>query len=302
MKEIIKLFTEDKVTDISPLGNGHINFTYCVTLENADGTTCRMVLQKINNYVFPDVKGLMDNMCKVTQYLKENLPTEKDPDRSVMSVIPALDGNSYVQVNGEYYRCLDMVEGTVTYQVIENREDFYRCAAAFAEFQKQLSAFPADTLRETIPNFHNTESRFSNFLKSVELNISGRKSLAEKEIEFCLERKSLASQIVKRLENGSIPLRVIHNDTKLNNILFDRQTNLPLCVVDLDTVMPGAACYDFGDLIRYGGSANVAAEALDSLHWPEILGSLAGDNTILLIIRTNEEVPGVIARIQEMMK
>lgn len=256
ISDVVKLFTYDKVTDIHPMGNGHINSTYCVCLQNSAGENYRFIIQKINNYVFQNVDGLMDNICKVTDYLRENLEYGKDPARSVMTVLPSLAGKKYEEAGGEYYRCLVMVEDTITYEAIESPSDFYRCAAAFADFQKRLCKFPAASLCETIADFHNTEKRFENLLISIKNDKCGRKEKVKKEIELCMAKKELAGKIVKKLEDGSIPLRVVHNDTKLNNILFDKTANMPLCIVDLDTVMPGAACYDFSDLIRSGASSS----------------------------------------------
>ena len=254
MNEIIKLFTEEKIIDISPLGNGHINSTFCVTLEDEKGEKHRIVLQKINSYVFPDIDAVMGNMCKVTEYLKENIKEGEDIKRSVMTVIHSLNGNSYEIVNGEYYRCFAMVEDTVTYETIQSPQDLYTAAAAFADFAKRLAAFPADTLKETIVDFHNTKARYTNFINALVSDKTGRAKEVKTETDWCIKRKHLALEIVTKLNDGIIPLRVVHNDTKLNNILFDKTTNMPLCVVDLDTVMPGAACYDFGDSIRSGGS------------------------------------------------
>ena len=159
MKDIVKLFTDEKVTEISPLGKGHINGTFCVCLENSTGKKRRVVLQKINSYVFKDIDRLMKNICRVTDHLKTKLTPFENPDRAVMTVLPSLKGNSYEKINGEYYRCLSMIEDTITYDKIENCNDMYRCAAAFADFHKKLADFPAGTLRETIHDFQNTEAR-----------------------------------------------------------------------------------------------------------------------------------------------
>ena len=251
---IMSLFTPDRVVDIVPIGHGHINTTCAVKLQKDDGTQYRLLLQKINDYVFPDVEGLMDNICRVTEYLKSHLNDGEDPLRSVMTVVPSIKGNSFEKVEDEYYRCYVMIENTASYQKIEKYEDFFNCGWAFGDFQRRLGDFPAETLCETIKNFHNTESRYADLVKSIGEDKAGRKAQVEKEIEFCLCRRHLASAIVSKLADGTIPLRVTHNDSKLNNMLFDADTDRPLCIVDLDTVMPGAACYDFGDAIRFGGT------------------------------------------------
>ena len=254
MENILKLFTADKVIGISPLGNGHINSTNCVTLENAKGEKYRVVLQKINEYVFSDIDGLMKNICSVTDHLRKKTTAEQNSKYSVMRVIPTLSGDSFARTASGSWRCLEMVENTVSYDIMESRDDFYRCASAFADFTGRLSDFPADTLTETIPDFHNTVKRYRDFLQAVDDDRLGRKKTATEEIRMCLDRKHLAGVIADKLANGELPLRVIHNDTKINNILFDRDTNLPMCIVDLDTVMPGAACYDYGDAVRSGAS------------------------------------------------
>jgi len=253
--EIIRLFSKDKVVSVEPYGCGHINSSFCITLQNESGETYPLLLQKINDYVFPNVKGLMNNICNVTDYLKCHLKEGETPERSVVTVYPSLTGHTYEPFQGEYYRCYTFIEDTITYQSIEKPEDFYKCAAAFGDFQKRLADYPADTLCETIANFHDTESRYQNLLKAVKENKSGRAHLVKDEIDFAIKHHDLALEIVSRLKEHTIPLRVNHNDTKLNNILFDASTNKPLCIIDLDTVMPGAACYDFGDSIRFGASS-----------------------------------------------
>lgn len=253
-KQIMSLFTNDKIISIKPIGNGYINATRAVTLEKPDGTQYRLVLQKINNYVFINVPELMENICRITDHLKSHLEPGEDPVRSVMTIVPSIAGNNYEIFDGEYYRCYLMIEDTVSYDCIEKDEDFYTCGLAFGDFHRRLGDFPADTLYESIINFHNTQTRYMDLVKSIEEDKAGRKAEVEKEIEFCLSHKALADEIVTKLARRIIPLRVVHNDAKLNNVLFDTSSGKPLCIVDLDTVMPGAACYDFGDAIRYGGT------------------------------------------------
>ena len=253
--EVIKLFSDDKLKSIEPYGCGHINSTFVAEFENEKGESYQLLLQKINNYVFPDVEGLMNNIIGVTEYLRKHLSEGEDPKRAVMTVYPSLSGALYEKVGEEYYRCYTFISDTVTYQAIENPQDFYNCAAAFGDFQRRLADYPAESLCETIVNFHNTESRFNNLLAAIEANKAGRKDEVQAEIDFALSHKNLALEIVNRLKENKIPLRVTHNDTKLNNILFDAASGKALCIVDLDTVMPGAVCYDFGDSIRFGASS-----------------------------------------------
>ena len=254
-KEIAALFSRDEIVDIAPHGNGHINSTFAITLKRADGGQYSLLLQKINHHVFRNVQGLMDNIRAVTDYLRAQLDEGADPDRAVLTVVPSQNGRLFEEVDGAYYRCYVFVRDTVTYQQIKTPRDFQRCGVAFGDFQRQLAAFPAHTLCETIPDFHNTEQRLNNLLAAIERDTAGRAAAVQEEIAFCLSRKQTACAIMDRLRRGEIPLRVTHNDTKLNNILFDRLSDRPLCIVDLDTVMPGAACYDFGDSIRFGASS-----------------------------------------------
>ncbi len=247
-------FTTDKYISHAPMGCGHINSTYKVELEGAEGEYS-VVIQKINTSIFPDVKGLMNNIVGVTEYLRARLPEGEDPMRAVMKVIPTLSGENYAKLDGDCWRCYVYVTDTTTYQQIEKPEDFYNCGFAFGDFQERLADYPTEKLCETIKNFHHTVSRFETFKKAVEADVCGRAAEVKAEIDFALQREALAHSIVDLLESGEIPYRVTHNDTKLNNILFDNFTGKTLCVVDLDTIMPGAACYDFGDCIRFGASS-----------------------------------------------
>ena len=254
LKEIISLFTTDEYISHGPLGCGHINSTYKVELKGADGEYS-VVLQKINISVFKDYEGLMNNIVGVTEYLRERLGPDEDPLRAVMKVIPALDGKNYAEYEGGIWRLYVYVTDTTTYQQIEKPEDFFNCGLAFGDFQERLADYPTDKLCETIPNFHHTPSRFATFKKAVEEDVCGRAKEVQAEIEFALAREELANSVMTLLDAGEIPYRVTHNDTKLNNILFDNFTGKTLCVVDLDTIMPGAACYDFGDCIRFGAAS-----------------------------------------------
>lgn len=243
----------------APFGNGHINDTIQLVFES-DGSEEKYVLQKINKYVFKHPDELMSNMRGVTDFLKKKIALEGgDPERETLTIIPAKDGLDYViDDDGEYWRVTAFVKDTVSYDVSETSEDFYLTGAAFGHFQSQLSDYPAEKLYETIPGFHNTRARFINFLKAVEADKAGRVSECRDEIAFILNRKDLAYFSMESYERGDIPLRVTHNDTKINNLLFDTKERKPICVIDLDTVMPGFAMTDFGDAIRTG--ASTAAE------------------------------------------
>ena len=238
-------------TSCERYGFGHINETYLVLTDAGP----RYILQKINDHVFPDVPKLQHNIAAVTAYLRKQI----EEKHGVLNLIPTLDGNTYYysEVLG-YWRVYDYIENSVCLQQPESPEDFYQSAIAFGTFQQQLKDFPAHTLYETIPNFHNTPDRYRIFREVLEADPTGRAKDVAAEIAFVLEREEKAGQLIALLEAGKLPLRVTHNDTKLNNVMFRASDRTPLCVMDLDTTMPGLSAYDFGDAIRFG--ASTAAE------------------------------------------
>ena len=184
-----------------------------------------------------------------------------DPDRETLNVVKTKDGsNYYLDDEGNYWRMFLFVEQTVCLEKVESAKDFYDSAVAFGNFQKMLSDYPAQTLHETIPNFHNTPSRFSDFQRAVREDRMGRAAQAREEIAFALAREADTRVLTDMLKAGELPLRVTHNDTKLNNILFDADTKKAICIIDLDTVMPGLSHYDFGDSIRFGASTGAEDE------------------------------------------
>ncbi len=259
--EIIKAFPEyGKYVGFRPVTDGHINDTYIVKYEAVDGTILRYLLQRINVNVFKKPVELMENVCGVTSFLREKIQKAGgDPTRETLTVYPAKDGkNYYMAEDGGCWRMYNYVDDTYSINELTSPEDFKSAALSFGNFQNQLADYPIETLHETIPNFHNTPSRYNDFIEALNKNASGRKDLAKSEIDFVLEREKDCSVITDLLSCGELPLRVTHNDTKLNNVLFDKKTNKGICVVDLDTVMPGSSLYDFGDSIRFG--ANTAAE------------------------------------------
>ena len=234
----------------TPYGCGHINRTYLVATA---GGRC-YILQKINHHTFRDVAGLMENIELVTEHLRRKSP---DP-RSVLTLIRTKDGKSYLEADDGYWRVFRFVEDTICLQLPESDADFYESAVGFGTFQQLLSDFPAEKLHETIPNFHNTPDRYRALLETLERDPMHRAAQVQPEIEFALARQAEMSAIQNALTAGELPLRVTHNDTKLNNVLLDAKTRKALCVIDLDTVMPGSSLYDFGDSIRFG--AATAAE------------------------------------------
>lgn len=247
-------FVECKAID-----DGHINNTFQAIFNN-NGKYLHYLLQQINTAVFKDPEHLMVNVDLVTSFLRDKIiAAGGDPERETLYCKPCRDGKKYYEdENGRVWRVYNFVSDAFAYNSIENPEVFYKAGRAFGEFQNQLADFPIDSLFETIPDFHHTAKRYRNLQNSIRRNASGRKSVCEKEIAFAEARKDDTYVLTGKTEIGELPVRVTHNDTKLNNILFDRATDEPICVVDLDTVMPGSALYDFGDAIRFG--ANTAAE------------------------------------------
>lgn len=252
--EVTLAYFGDSSIPCVPYGNGHINDTFLVTLEK------RYILQRMNHQIFPNPERMMDNILGVTEHIrKKNTERGGDTERCSLSVVPTRDGKKFFCDSiGSYWRLYDFVEGTVTKETVENPSDFYACAVAFGQFQQELSDYDASKLFPTIENFHNTPWRYENLMKAIEKNASGRADEVTAEIEFAKNRREFVSVLERAREAGELPLRVTHNDTKLNNILFDEKTALPVCVIDLDTVMPGYSVTDFGDSIRFG--ANTAVE------------------------------------------
>ena len=234
----------------TPYGCGHINRTYLVATA---GGRC-YILQKINHHTFRDVAGLMENIELVTEHLRRKSP---DP-RSVLTLIQTKDGKSYLEADDGYWRVFRFVEDSICLQQPESDADFYESAVGFGTFQQLLSDFPAEKLHETIPNFHNTPDRYRAFHETLTRDPMHRAAQVQPEIEFALARQAEMAALQNALDAGELPLRVTHNDTKLNNVLFDAKTRRALCIIDLDTVMPGSALYDYGDSIRFG--AATAAE------------------------------------------
>lgn len=232
-------------------GCGHINETYLVVTDKG----IRYILQKINRRVFTDVEGLMQNIAAVTAHIAG----KADDPRGSLRLVKTLDGCDYYEAeDGGCWRVYDFVEDSICLQQPESQRDFYESAVAFGGFQQQLADFPAHTLHETIPNFHNTVSRYAQLHAAIDADRVGRVANALHEIEEYLRRESEAAKLLDMLSRGELPLRVTHNDTKLNNVMLDAKTHKALCVIDLDTVMPGLMAYDFGDSIRFG--ASTAAE------------------------------------------
>lgn len=234
-----------KVLTIEPYGEGHINVTYLATTDK-----CRYILQKMNTRVFPDSVSLMKNICAVTEYLRGR-------GVETLNVIPTRGGKPFYS-GEDNWRVYDFIENTVTYQQATNLKAFRNSGEAFGQFQNELALFDASVLTETIQNFHNTPKRFEDFKAALAADVCGRAKECKPEIEFLLSHENTYGEIMNGMKCGEIPLRVTHNDTKLNNILMDADTDEARAVIDLDTTMPGSLLFDFGDSIRFG--ASTAAE------------------------------------------
>ena len=245
-----------EVLDVSRYGEGHINETYRVIASQDDGAEKAYILQKVNTGIFKDPDGLMDNIVRVTEYLREYLKhTGGDAERGAMTVIPTRDGRSWYRGEDDScWRVYIFVVDTICLQRVEQPSDFYESAVAFGNFQNQLADYPAGSLHETIPNFHNTVSRYEAFERAVQEDRAGRAASVQAEIDFIRARKEDCAFLMNLLWEGKLPLRVTHNDTKLNNVLLDSKTRKGVCVIDLDTVMPGLAAWDFGDAVRFGAN------------------------------------------------
>lgn len=242
---------------VKPFGEGHINETYAVYMPGPDGKEVPLyVLQRININVFKNPDQVMDNIFGVTEYLRNIIRQEGgDLDRETLSYIKTKDGESYFEDdNGQPWRCLHYVPNSACYQQVERPEQFYQSALSFGHFLKQLGEYPAESLYETIPQFHDTRKRFRDFVEAERKDVKNRARVCRSEIDFVLAREKDCGTLMEQLEDGVLPLRVTHNDTKLNNILFDKDTEEGLCIIDLDTIMPGLAANDFGDSIRFGAS------------------------------------------------
>ena len=261
-KEVIENFQfEGEYTEGIPYGSGHINDTFRVTFQHK-GETKRYILQRMNNQIFLNPEELMENVVGVTSWLRKKIVENGgEPERETLNLVPAKDGKAfYKDSEGEYWRVYLFIEGAKTYDLVENQEDFYQSAVAFGRFQGLLADYPAETLHETIQDFHNTVKRLDTFKKAVEADGCGRAAQVQEEIQFVLDREALAHKLCDMQAEGKLPLRVTHNDTKLNNIMIDDETRKAICVIDLDTVMPGLSVNDFGDSIRFGASTGAEDE------------------------------------------
>ena len=241
-------------------GQGHINDTFVVHTQPEDHCCRRFILQRMSAAAFKRPDQLMENIIKVTEYLGRQIKDKGgDRSREAMEVIRPKNGQPfYTDSQGGAWRLYPFVEGTVCHQAADTPELFAASGRAFGRFQQLLKDYPAGTLYETIPRFHDTEDRLAKFKAAVQADRLGRAAQCQPEIDFVLARTSDCSVALDAMRAGKLPLRVTHNDTKLNNVLMDSKTGEGICIIDLDTVMPGLVLYDFGDSIRFG--ANHSAE------------------------------------------
>ena len=242
---------ESDVISCTPYGGGHINSTQLVT----DSGGRRYILQRINTHVFRDVEALMENIRLVTDFLHCDSETCR-----TLTLVPTCDGSYYVENRYGCWRMYHYVENSLCLQLPESDEDFYESAVAFGRFQQALKNFPVEKLHETIPNFHNTPDRFRLFREAIARDPMGRVKDVQPEIDFIFSHEETVCRPQHMLEEGILPIRVTHNDTKLNNVLLDAASRKALCVIDLDTVMPGLSIFDFGDAIRFGAATAVEDE------------------------------------------
>ena len=250
--------------DVRPYGTGHINETYLATFGQA-GTDVRYTLQRLNTAIFKDPRGLMENVRRVTEHSRQRLAAANAPDasRRTLSLVPATDGGYlHFAPDGSAWRCYHFVERTHTVDIVESAGAAFEAARSFARFQSLLADLPGGRLNETIPHFHDTPSRYAALHDVLKADPCGRAAGAAREIDFALSLEDDAARIVSLMRSGDMPERATHNDTKINNVLLDDATGEGICVIDLDTLMPGSALYDFGDMVR-SATLNMAEDSPD---------------------------------------
>jgi len=251
LKEISSQFNlNGNIDKIEPFGNGHINDTFKIFIEEPELPD--YILQRKNHLVFKDIPGMMQNIVRVTNHIRKKLEEEgvEDISKKVITHIPCADGSYfYKDDKGNYWTVFLFIPGSQSVEKIENYNHAYLAGKGFGKFQEQLADLPGEPLNETIVDFHNIEFRYRNFRKALEINYQNRVAATQPEIDFALQHEAEMHTLIEAQKAGEIPLRITHNDTKINNILFNEKGEI-LCVIDLDTVMPGLVHFDFGDAIR----------------------------------------------------
>ena len=240
-----------ELVKIKPYGSGHINDTYRVTF-NDSGNERHYILQRVNHNIFKNVPRLMDNIGRIVRHQRAKFESlgATELDRRVLTLVPTVDGLDFFQDSeGNFWRIYCFIKGAVGIDVVENTQQAFEAARTFGEFQCQLADLPGK-LYETIPNFHHTRSRYDTLMEAIEADPFNRAAKVKADIEFAVAREGLVDTVLDLLASGELPERVTHNDTKFNNVLIDTATGKGMCVIDLDTVMPGSVLYDFGDMVR----------------------------------------------------
>lgn len=260
IKTILPAFAfEGAYQSAAEILSGNVNSTYHLYYSGPAGGK-QYVLQKINTFVFHDPAAVMRNIALVTGHLRRALAKDgENPDRRVLELIPTVHGDIlYDDGHGGFWRATRFIDGATAPDRVDTPKELFEIGRGFGSFQRLLYDFPAGALTATIPNFHNTPKRFYAFVHAIDEDVGARAKEVDDEIEFFFDRRRMMSQIVRLMDAGELPLRVTHNDTKSNNVMIDNETGRAICVLDLDTVMPGSALYDYGDAIRFG--ASTAAE------------------------------------------
>lgn len=235
------------------LCNGHINTTYRACYRSEDGHEERFILQRINDYVFKDPAQVMRNVEKVTRHISwKLLRRRKDAAGQTLMLYPARGGRNYINLpeEGGMWRCYNNIEGTHTYDVVENTRQAYQAGYAFGSFQDLVCDMNPEDIKESIPDFHNTPKRYEQLLRSAEADVMGRAAECKAELDLLASWAPQFSKLIDLQQEGKLPTRITHNDTKINNVMLDEETDVAVCVIDLDTVMPGLSLYDFGDMVR----------------------------------------------------
>ena len=259
VEQVLNAFAfEGKIHAYHGYGNGHINSTFVVEMQEGH----RYIIQRINHEVFKKPWELMENVEGVTAFLRKKIIQQGgDPLRETMNIIKTKSGANYFKDdNGYFWRAYMFIENATTFELVRNPEDFYQTGLGVGRFQGLLADYPVETLHEVIPDFHNTPVRLQNFKDAVARDPLGRVKEVQDEIAFVLAHESDCHVLADLKKEGKLPLRVTHNDTKLDNIMIDNETHRALCVIDLDTVMPGLLVHDFGESIRFGAATSVEDE------------------------------------------
>lgn len=252
------------LVDVKPFGTGHINDTFLATF-NQGGTLLHYTIQRLNTNIFKDPVGLMDNIRRVTEHSARRLLETNDPEptRKTLKLIPTQKGDIlHFDADGFAWRCYVFIENTYTVDVVDSEKAAFEAARAFARFQGLLADMPGERLNETIPQFHDTPNRYRAFHKALNADKMGRAKEVQCEIDFALSQEASAGKLINLMASGEMPERATHNDTKINNVLLDQKSGEGICVIDLDTLMPGSALYDFGDMVR-SATLNMAEDCKD---------------------------------------